>query len=70
LVTELTTEFAAKKILLEEKEALLKEEKNKLKEDKQAITRVQSTNHDIVSLNVGGKIFATKRESLRLVICH
>ena len=67
LVTELTTEFSAKKMILEEQEKRLNEERERLNKEKAVMTKIQCSNDDIVHLNVGGTIFATKRGSLRLV---
>ena len=67
LVTELTTEFSAKKLILEEQEKRLTEERERLTKEKAVMTKIQCSDDDIVHLNVGGTIFATKRGSLRLV---
>lgn len=67
LVTELTTEFSAKKAVLEEQEQRLAAERQRLEQEKDLMTKVPVSDRDIIHLNVGGTHFATKRGSLRLV---
>lgn len=67
LVTELSTEFASKKKWLEEQEEVIKTQQQKLLEEREVMSKVEVADSDIVHLNVGGRIFATKRGSLRMV---
>ncbi|GMH35517.1 hypothetical protein BSKO_03385 [Bryopsis sp. KO-2023] len=67
LVNDLTSEFSLKKKILEEQEERILQEKTKLLEEKDTMSKVRVSDGDVVHLNVGGRIFTTKRGSLRLV---
>lgn len=67
LVNDITSEISLKKKILEEQEARIEEEKTKLEKEKETMSSVTVSDSDIVHLNVGGRLFTTRRGSLRLV---
>lgn len=67
LVSEVTAEFTQKKQLLEETERRLAAAQEQLESEKQTMEKVKVSDNDIVYLNVGGRMFATKRASLMQV---
>eukprot|EP00803_Ostreobium_quekettii_P001166 evm.model.scf_1801.5 EVM.evm.TU.scf_1801.5 scf_1801:27677-30816(+) len=64
LVSEVTNEFNQKKLLLDDTERRLAAAQEQLEAEKQTMERVRVSDSDIVYMNVGGKLFATKRSSL------